>query len=218
MKKNLGPLYGIAGTGSIPRGEFLHKVERAILGGVCVFQLREKNKTREEIVEIAKKVKRICSVYNAVFIINDDPYIAKEVDADGVHLGKEDFDIKTARKILGSKRIIGVSCYDSFDRAEEAQKNGADYVSFSSPFKSPTKPYKPLTPWDVIEKAVENLKIPVYVIGGINKDNIDEVLKRKVFGVCVISYIFNSEDPFFPAFELKEKIYQKKTSFDIFSA
>jgi|Deesub1362B_J571_1020462.scaffolds.fasta_scaffold00008_16 thiamine-phosphate pyrophosphorylase len=210
MKKKLRPLYGIAGTGSIPRGKFLHRVERAILGGVSVFQLREKNKSKKEIIEIAKEVKKICSAYNTVFIINDNPYIAKEVDADGVHLGRDDFDVKTAREVLGEDSIIGVSCYDSFERAEDAQKNGADYVSFSSPFKSPTKPYKPLTPWDVIEKAVEDLEIPVYVIGGINRDNIDEVLKRKAFGVCVISCIFNSEDPFFPAFELKEKILKNK--------
>lgn len=204
--KNLGPLYGIAGSDSIPRDTFLYKVERAILGGVQVFQLREKNKNKEEIIEIAMDVKKICSSYGCVLIINDDPYIAKEVDADGVHLGKEDAGIHIARKILGKEKIIGVSCYDNLEIAKNAEKEGADYVSFSSPFSSFTKPSKPLTPWEIIEEAVETLKIPVYIIGGIDIMNIEEVLNRKVFGVCVISYIFNSEDPFFPAFELKEKI------------
>ncbi len=215
MRKNLGPLYGIAGSSSIPRGKFIYKIERAILGGVSIFQLREKNKTQEEIVKIGKEVKKICSAYNCTFIVNDDPYIAKEVNADGVHLGEKDFDIKTAREVLGYDKIIGVSCYDNLERAFDAEKKGVDYVSFSSSFKSVTKPFKVLTPWKTIEKACSSLKIPVYIIGGINKYNIDEILKRGIFRVCVLSYIFNSEDPFFPAFELKEKILKK--GFDIFS-
>lgn len=204
--KKLGPIYGIAGS-DIIKNNFLYKVERAILGGLDVFQLREKNKDKEEIIFIAKEIKKICDAYNCVFIINDDPYIAKEIDADGVHLGKEDIEIEKAREIVGENKIIGVSCYDNLERAIEAEKKGADYVSFSSPFPSPTKPFKPLTSWKIIEEAVKILKIPVYLIGGINNKNMKEVFKIKIYGICSISYIFDSEDPFFKVFELKELLY-----------
>ncbi|MEO0267197.1 MAG: thiamine phosphate synthase [candidate division WOR-3 bacterium] len=204
--KKLGPLYGIAGT-DIIKDNFFYKIERAILGGLNVFQLREKGKDKKEIISIAKEVKKICDAYNCVFIINDDPYIAKEVDADGVHLGKYDIEIEKAREIVGKNKIIGISCYDSLERAIEAERKGADYVSFSSPFPSPTKPLKPLTDWERVEEAVKILKIPVYLIGGINNQNIKEVFKIKIYGICSISYIFNAEDPFFKAFELKELIY-----------
>jgi thiamine-phosphate pyrophosphorylase len=210
--KRLGPLYGIGGSELI-KEDFLYKIERAIIGGLNVFQLREKNKNKEEIVEIAKKVKKICDAYECVFIINDDPYIAKEVNADGVHLGKEDIDIEEAREILGPEKIIGISCYDNLFRGIEAEKKGANYVSFSSPFRSPTKPFKSLTKWEIIEEAVKILKIPVYVIGGINDETIEEVLKRKIFRICSISYIFKFSDPFFPVFSLKEKILKSLLSY-----
>ena len=210
--KKLGPLYGIGGSELI-KENFLYKIERAILGGLNVFQLREKNKDKEEIIEIAKKVKKICDAYNCIFIINDDPYIAKEVNADGVHLGKEDVDIEEARKILGNNKIIGISCYDKLERAIEAERKGANYVSFSSPFPSPTKPFKPLTKWEIIEEAIKVLKIPVYIIGGINDKTIEEVLKRKIFRICSISYIFNASDPFFSVFFLKERILKSLFSY-----
>ena len=210
--KKLGPLYGIGGSELI-KENFLYKIERAILGGLNVFQLREKNKDKEEIIEIAKKVKKICDAYNCIFIINDDPYIAKEVNADGVHLGKEDVNIEEARKILGNNKIIGVSCYDNLERGIEAEKKGANYVSFSSPFPSPTKPFKLLTKWEIIEEAIKVLKIPVYIIGGINDKTIEEVLKRKIFGICSISYIFNTSDPFFSVFFLREKILKSLFSY-----
>jgi len=210
--KKLGPLYGIGGSELI-KENFLYKIERAILGGLNVFQLREKNKDKEEIIEIAKKVKKICDAYNCIFIINDDPYIAKEVNADGVHLGKEDVNIEEARKILGNNKIIGVSCYDNLERGIEAEKKGANYVSFSSPFPSPTKPFKLLTKWEIIEEAIKVLKIPVYIIGGINDKTIEEVLKRKIFRICSISYIFNASDPFFSVFFLKERILKSLFSY-----
>ena len=201
--KKLGFIYGIGGGGD----EFLWKVERAILGGLDVFQLREKDKGKEKIIEIGRKVKKICDVYDCLFIINDDPYIAREIDADGVHIGKDDVEIEEARKIVGKEKIIGVSCYDSLERALMAEEKGADYVSFSSPFFSFTKPYKPCTQWDIIEEAKKVLKIPFYLIGGINIENVREIFKRKIFNICSLSYIFNSLDPFLKVFELKELLY-----------
>ncbi len=200
--RKLPLLYGIYGADS---PFFLSKIERSFLGGVGIFQLRIKNKERKEIIEISKKVKRICKAYRVIFIINDDPEIALEVDADGVHIGKEDGDVLYVKKMVKDK-IVGVSCYDSIERAIYAEKSGADYVSFSSPFPSPTKRDKKIVSFETLKKAKEKIKLPLYVIGGINKDNVSEVLLNLRCGICAISGIYDTFDPFLSAFQIREKI------------
>jgi len=200
MKLSL--LYGIYGSDS---SDFLYKIERSFLGGVGIFQLRMKNKEKKKVLEISEKVKKICRAYGVIFVINDDPHIALEVDADGVHIGREDGDVEYVKRIVGNK-IVGVSCYDNIERALHAEEKGADYVSFSSPFPSPTKKDKKIVPFDVLRKAKEKVKIPIYVIGGINKDNVSEILSKLKCGVCAISGIYAFYDPFLTAFAIREKI------------
>ncbi len=195
-------LYGIYG-GDDPN--FFYKIERSFLGGVGIFQLREKEKSKREIIEKAKRIKKICDAYNVLLIINDDPEIALEVNAHGVHIGKKDGDIRKIRKIIKNK-ILGVSCYDDISRAEKAEKEGADYVSFSSPFPSPTKKDKKIVPFEVIEKAIEKINIPLFVIGGINSENVSYLLSRIKCGICSISGIYHSQDPFLNTFKMREKI------------
>ncbi|MEO0294569.1 MAG: thiamine phosphate synthase [candidate division WOR-3 bacterium] len=200
--RKLPLLYGIFGSKD---DNLLYKIERSILGGVRIFQLRIKGAPKEEIIKIGKNVKKLCDFYGVTFIVNDDPEIALLLQADGVHIGKDDADIAYVRKKIGNK-ILGVSCYDSIERAKEAENIGADYVSMSSPFPSPTKKDKKIVPFDTIKKAKDVLKIPLYVIGGINKDNISILLNRVKCGICAISGIYEGEDPFINAFEMREKI------------
>lgn len=200
--RKLPLLYGILGS---KYDNFFYKVERSFLGGVKIFQLRMKGVEREEIIKIGRKVKKLCEFYGVTFIINDDPDIALYLDADGVHIGRDDADILYVRKKIG-KKILGVSCYDSIERAREAENLGADYVSMSSPFLSPTKKDKKMVPFETIKKARDVLKVPLYVIGGINKGNVSLLLSKVKCGVCAISGIYEGEDPFINAFEMREKI------------
>ncbi|MEN3044537.1 MAG: thiamine phosphate synthase [Candidatus Hydrothermales bacterium] len=184
---------------------FLYKIERSFLGGVGIFQLRIKGKDKSYLFNLAKEIKKIAEFYGVMFIINDHPDICIEVDADGVHIGKEDEEISYVRKKIGNK-VLGVSCYDSIERAKEAQAKGADYVSFSSPYPSPTKVDKKIVPLALLKKAKEILNIPMYVIGGINAENVSNLLKEVKCGVCSISGIYKSEDPFFNAYKIREKL------------
>ncbi len=183
-------------------------VERAFAGGVDIFQLRLKNLPRDEILKTGEKVKKLAEKYGVSFIVNDDPGIAKELDADGVHVGKGDFRVKAARELLGDGKIVGASSYDDLDLALKLQNEGADYLGFSSPFDSPTKPTKPKTSPDIIKRACKILKIPVFAIGGINLENVEDVLKLGVHGVAVISGVFGSGDPYENVKRLREKIYK----------
>ncbi|MEN3046176.1 MAG: thiamine phosphate synthase [Candidatus Hydrothermales bacterium] len=184
---------------------YLYKIERSFLGGVGIFQLRVKGKDRGYLINLAREIKKITKFYGVIFIINDYYDICLEVDADGVHIGKEDEEISIVRKKIGNK-ILGVSCYDSIERAIEAQAKGANYVSFSSPYTSPSKADKKIVPFSILKRAREILSIPMYVIGGINVDNISNLLREVKCGVCSISGIYKSEDPFFNVHKMKEEL------------
>ena len=205
--KKLGRIYVINSQRIYPSG-FFEALERAFKGGAEVFQLRLKGVPRSEIVQVGKRVRKITRKYGVTFIVNDDPLIAREVEADGVHVGKGDFRVTEARQILGSEKIIGASSYDDIERALALQEEGADYVGFSSPFSSPTKPDKPITPPEVIREAASKLSIPIYVIGGVTDENVLEVLKLGVYGVAVISYAFDRGDPYENVKRLREKVYR----------
>ncbi|HIE78978.1 MAG TPA: thiamine phosphate synthase [Candidatus Thioglobus sp.] len=135
--------------------------------------LQYRRKTSDEIIKYkeAKNLQQLCSTHNTLFIINDDINLAEKIDADGVHLGKNDESIVRARMILGDKAIIGASCYNDLNLAIKAQMDGADYVAFGSIFNSSTKPSAQHCSLAVITKAKRLLDIPIVGIGGINFDN-----------------------------------------------
>lgn len=189
-------LYAITDENLIPDDKLEEMVEQAILGGVNIVQLRDKYFSFEKRLERAKRIKSITDKYNIPLIINDDPYVALQCNADGVHLGKEDlgfneFDsFKQIKKILKNK-IIGISCYDSLERAIMFEKLGADYVAFGAVFASPTKPSEPvLKSIDFLKKAKKKLKIPIVAIGGINAENY-KLLIGYVDAFAVVSALFN---------------------------
>ena len=189
-------LYAITDKKLINRSRFTNIVESVLIGGAGILQLREKGTLDEEIVKIGKTLLKITKKYNVPLIINDSPEIALEIDADGVHLGENDPKISYARKILGDKKIIGVSCYGELRRGIEAVKSGADYLAFGTPYHTPTKPDRKPTSFEILAKARATFKnIPIFAIGGINAHNAGEVLETGVDGIAVITDIFGSDNP-----------------------
>lgn len=189
-------LYVITDKKLIDRLTFEKTVEKTLKGGAKIVQFREKNTPENELLEIGKNLLEITKKYNVPLIINDSPEIAKEVDADGVHLGENDPDILHARRILGENKIIGVSCYGEIKRGLGAVKKGADYLVFGTPYYTPTKPDRKPTPFETIIKARSLFRnIPIFAIGGINASNAKEVIKTGVDGIAVITSVFSSRDP-----------------------
>lgn len=196
MKRMLKGLYVITDKKLIPREKFLSTVEKAIRGGACIVQLREKDTPRDEILSLGKAVLYLTRKYGVPLIINDSIELAKEIGADGVHLGEDDPMVSHARGVLGGDRIIGVSCYGRLERGLNAEREGADYVAFGTPFFTPTKPERTPTSFDVLREAVSRIKrIPIFAIGGITPENADSVLETGVDGIAVITAVFGSKDP-----------------------
>ncbi|PMP64584.1 MAG: thiamine phosphate synthase [Caldimicrobium thiodismutans] len=195
MKNTLAGLYVITDEKLTPYsgGKIFEFVEKALKGGARFVQLRDKSNKEEELFNLSLELKKLCHRYGAFFIINDRVSLAKEVEADGVHLGKEDEPLEEAIKKLKGK-IIGVSCYGSLERAKWAESLGVSYVAFGSFFPSPTKPESQLVPLDLISKAKRELKIPICAIGGITLERAEELIKLGADILAVISDIWLAED------------------------
>jgi len=184
-------LYVITDEFLIRDEELEEKVELAIKGGAKIIQLRDKNMSYEKKLQRAKRLLKITRKYNVPLIINDDPILAKEVNADGVHLGKdEEYYFYFAREVLRNK-IIGVSCYGNLERALYFQKLGASYVAFGSAFETKTKNAKKLKTIEIFRWAKSLLRIPIVAIGGINHENYKLLVDMGVDMIAVISSIFS---------------------------
>ena len=156
------------------------------------FQLRLKNTPREKKIIIGKKIKKICKVFDVKFLVNDDPIIAKKINADGCHLGQKDMNILNARKIIG-KKIIGITCHNSIKLAKIAIKNKADYIAFGAFNTSKTKKVKYKANVNLIIKAKKLTKLPIVAIGGINDKNYNKLLLNKVNFLAISSFIWNNK-------------------------
>lgn len=196
MKRMLKGLYVITDKKLIPRDRFAAAVEEAIRGGASIVQLREKDTPENEVVELGKALLELTKRYDVPLIINDSIELAKKIGADGVHLGEDDPAVSHARNVLGPDKIIGVSCYGKIERGINAEREGADYVAFGTPFFTPTKPERAPTSFDVLREAVSKIKsIPVFAIGGITPGNAESVLETGVDGIAVITAVFGAENP-----------------------
>lgn len=173
--------------------EFLSQAEQAIKSGVTIFQLREKHTDYEHFKKIALEIKPICKEYNIPLIINDNVKLAKEIDADGVHLGQDDLDIKAAREYLGADKIIGVSAHN-VKEARAAENGGADYLGSGAAFVTSTKTDAGAIDHKVLADVAHSVKIPVVAIGGINEENISKLEGLGLDGVAVVSAIFAAKD------------------------
>ena len=141
---------------------------------------------------IGKKIKKICKAYKVKFLINDDPFLAKKIGADGCHLGQNDMQVKRARKIL-KKKIIGVTCHNSIKLAKIAVKNNADYLAFGAFNFSQTKKTKYKASINLLKRAKKIIKTPIVAIGGINADNYKKLLLNKVNFLAISSYVWNNK-------------------------
>ena len=136
----------------------------------------------------------MCKKYNSLFIVNDRVDIALAANADGVHLGQDDIDIKTARKLLGSSKIIGVSANNSTD-INNAVKDGCDYIGVGPVFPTLTKKSKKPLGVEKIKSLTKDINVPCFAIGGINKLNISSLKNQGISKVAIVSALLNSEDP-----------------------
>lgn len=193
MKNKLHGLYVITDDKLTPMDTLFASVELALIGGAKIIQYRDKNSDDKIIADISLKLQRLCSKYNALFILNDSVDIAVKLNLDGLHIGKDDYDDlgKIREKFKG---ILGVSCYGNLDSAVKAQKSGADYVAFGACFSSSTKPNAPTTDLNIIKEAKKQLQVPICAIGGINSDNISTLLQYDPDMVAIISDIWTSKN------------------------
>jgi len=171
----------------------LVKVAAALEGGATAIQYRNKDATATLRQTQALALSRLHAARGALFIVNDDPVLAASVGADGVHLGEDDASIISARELLGPDRIIGVSCYDDFERAHAAVEAGADYVAFGSFFPSSTKPAARRADLGLLQRA-RSLGVPVVAIGGIDADNARMLIDAGADAVAVINAVFMHDD------------------------
>ena len=159
---------------------------------VSFFQLRLKKKVFKKKLIIGKKIKKICKNFNVKFLINDDVILARELDADGCHLGQKDMDILDARKIIGNK-IIGVTCHNSIRLAKVAIQNKADYLAFGAFYLSKTKKVKYIASVSTLKKARKITNKPIVAIGGINSNNYQKLLLNKANFLAISGYIWNNK-------------------------
>ncbi len=160
---------------------------------VKYFQLRLKKVSVSNLLEISKKIKKIARKNNVKFLINDNPFVTKIVGADGCHLGQKDMDITISRKILGKKKIIGVTCHNSKNLALKAKNHSANYVAFGSFFKSQTKKTAFKANLAILRWAKKKINIPTVAIGGINSSNCKKILSNGADFVACSNYIWNNK-------------------------
>ena len=157
------------------------------------FQLRLKKITNNNLIKISKKVKKITKQNKVKFLINDKPLIAKEIGADGCHIGQKDISYKNSRKILGNNKIIGITCHNSKRLALKAKNNKANYIALGSFYKSFTKktPYK--ANLEILRWAKKKINMPIVAIGGINSSNYKKILKSRANFIACSNYVWNNK-------------------------
>ena len=205
MKKFDSSLYFITDSTGYTEEEFLYRVEQALKGGATLLQLREKNKSTREYIQLAEKVHAIAMRYNVPLIIDDRVDVALAVDAEGVHVGAEDMPIAVARRLMGDSKIVGATA-KTVPWAKDAYEQGADYLGVGAIYPTTTKVKTVLTSTDTLRDICNAVPIPVNAIGGLNEDNMDVLSGIPIAGICVVSAIMKAEDPKKAAETLKTRV------------
>lgn len=202
--EDLPSVYLITDRKAAPQGAFLDTIRAALAGGIRLLQLREKDLAARELLHLAKKVRELASGYGAKLLINDRADIAMLSGADGVHLTSMSYAASRARALLGPGKLIGASTH-SLHEAREAEAWGADFVTIGPVFHTPSKAaYGKPVGTGPLEEAAAALSIPVYALGGINKENLREAVGGGA-RIAVISAVMGSRDAELAARELMEK-------------
>ncbi|WP_426270766.1 thiamine phosphate synthase [Dyella kyungheensis] len=176
-----------------PRPDLVPVVAQALAGGARLLQYRDKTRDHERRLTEARAIRALCAARQVPMIVNDDVALAQAAGAAGVHLGEEDGDVAAARAVLGQDAIIGVSCYDSLDRARHLAAEGADYIAFGAFFPSPTKPHARRASFELLRQSAA-LGIPRVAIGGITPDNGGSLIDAGADYLAVISAVFGDPD------------------------
>jgi len=201
--KNLDTtLYFITDSTSVSAERFLPTVEAACKGGASLIQLREKNRSTREYMELANSTHEITKRYNIPLIIDDRVDVALAIGAEGVHVGQTDMPVKIARQLMGADKIIGATT-KTVPQALEAYEQGADYLGVGAIYPTTTKVVTILTSVDTLKAIVKAVPINVNAIGGLNKNNIDVLKGSGISGICAVSAIMKAEDPERATRELK---------------
>ena len=205
MKKFDSSLYFITDSTGYSEKEFLYRAEQALAGGATLIQLREKEKSTREYINLAEKVHTIAKRYDVPLIIDDRVDVALAVNAEGVHVGQSDMPVALARKLMGKSRIVGATA-KTVPQALEAFEQGADYLGVGAIYPTTTKVKTVLTSVDNLRDICQAVPIPANAIGGLNKDNIDILAGIPISGICVVSAVMKADNPEKAAAELKMKL------------
>ncbi len=198
-------LYGVTDRTWLGDRTLYQQVEAALRGGVTMIQLREKHMDRDAFRKEAIEIRELCARWKVPFLINDDVALAKEIDADGVHVGQKDMEALEARKELGDNKIIGVSAR-TVEQALTAQTHGADYLGVGAVFHTGTKSDAKGISHETLQEICQAVTIPAVAIGGITGENVMELKGTGISGIAVVSAVFAAKDPEKAARDLREKL------------
>lgn len=203
-------LYLVTNRSNRSMSDFKKVIIEALRAGADIIQLREKNINDQEYIKIALEIKEITDQYNSPLIINDNPFVTKEVKAAGVHIGQADKTALQAREILGKNSIIGISI-ENIDQAKCLNQHQVNYAAISPIFSTNSKKDTEQPVGLQNSKIIRDIiNIPLFAIGGIQNNNVKDVMSCGIDGICVISAIFNSNNPFEATKTLRNLINQKK--------
>ncbi|OGW88749.1 MAG: thiamine-phosphate diphosphorylase [Omnitrophica bacterium RIFCSPLOWO2_01_FULL_50_24] len=189
-----------------PSESVIGQMERALLGGVDIIQLRSKSLSDLALIRLGQKMRRVTRRLKKLFLVNDRVDLMQILDADGIHLGQEDIPISAARRLIGNRnKIIGRSTH-SLDQARRAEREGADYIAFGPLFATPTKPtYRPVG-LQKIRSVLRAVRVPVVCIGGIDCENVNRVVESGATRVAVVRAVFGARDPYQAARTLRKAV------------
>ncbi len=186
-----------------PQGDLEALLRAALTGGADIVQLREKELGRGEIERAAETFRRVADTFSALFILNDDPELARRCDADGVHVGQDDVSAEQARELLGPDAIVGLSTHSEEQIAASAGRP-VDYISVGPIWETPTKAGRPGVGTELVSHAAQNAPHPFFAIGGIDAGNAEQVVAAGAERLCAVRAIRDAADPAAAATELRQ--------------
>ncbi|NIN61081.1 MAG: thiamine phosphate synthase [Gammaproteobacteria bacterium] len=189
-------LYAITDYDRLTHQEILDKTREILSAGAVLLQFRNKTGEYAQLEKQAMDLKSLCVEFNVPLIVNDNLTLARTIDADGLHIGKDDADLKEARDQLGDQKIIGISCYNDIHRAHTADAKGADYIAFGSFFRTSSKDNTVKADISILRQASLGLDLPVVAVGGITTDNAYTLVEAGADYLAVISGLYQAENCF----------------------